>query len=93
MDGFTACPEIRHCTTLAPMLIKKRCEKLTHAAPAMIQRAKLTHAAPAMIQRAKLTHAAPAHPCARGIPFVLNIKKGRLGVGPKISLDGKWGTD
>ena len=24
--------------------------------------------------RAKLTHAAPAHPCARGIPFILNIK-------------------
>ena len=23
---------------------------------------------------AELTHAAPAHPCARGIPFVLNIK-------------------
>jgi hypothetical protein len=22
---------------------------------------------------AKLTHAAPAHPCARGIPFILNI--------------------
>jgi len=25
--------------------------------------------------RADLTHAAPAHPCARGIPFILNIKK------------------
>ena len=28
-------------------------------------------------RRANLTHAAPAHPCARGIPFILNIKKPR----------------
>jgi hypothetical protein len=26
-------------------------------------------------RRAKLRDAAPAHPCAHGIPFILNIKK------------------
>ena len=79
MDGFTACPETRHYTTLATMQIEICRANLTHAASALLyakQRAKLEGTAPehpCARQRAKLTRTAPAHPCARGVPFILNI--------------------
>ena len=37
--------------------------------------------------RAKLKHAAPAHPCARGIPFILNIIACGCYIGNWFALD------
>jgi hypothetical protein len=47
------------------------CAKLRGTAPAL----------PCTKHRAKLKGTAPALPCARGVPFILNIKKPRLGAG------------
>ena len=44
-----------------------------------------------MAYSAKLTHAAPAHPCARGIPFVLNIKRPRQLTWRGQKLVSAWG--
>ena len=63
MDGFTACPEIRHCTTLAPMLIAICCAKLTHAAPRQLLLRRLKR----LLLVLYLLHpCSRAHPCARG---------------------------
>ena len=64
MDGFTACPETRHCTTSAPMLIKICRAKLT-------QSGSIQLALPAIFLRTRVVFSSPS---------VFLLQRGRVGL-------------